>query len=371
MSSLKHRKAKAKKKLEKRKSEFEKSKANHARYPSTKEWQSTTLSEADKDYNLICNEYKAKYSDLTSVIVTHAPVFFSSILKPRAIKSPETQIQQGKYEAIEKLLQKQEEAFQQYQQKRDQEFQDLMARNLELEKTVQQQSLSLNQRADDLNTALREILEKIPAIKKQLKDLEGKVALVTNSTQSLDVLVQEVALLKTDVEGTRPALQLQDAAIETCKSSQADLSRQLHNSDFVINANNEIIVRHEKNIEEFAKFQGKALNAFGQLETLVETVQVEKTSLSSVKADVDELKCRIKKVEDSSQQATAQQAGSVFCINSAEHTARALRHLYKAKGCREIIRYKRCQIQRTIRISGTYYRDAYHHCHGKAEFTID
>jgi DNA repair exonuclease SbcCD ATPase subunit len=323
-SALQSQQFAARRRVERRNAEFEKSKPHHEKFPSIKESQTASKSDADRDYKIITEKVDEKDSLLNSLAMQAAEQLIPTLLARGAGNSAEQKNLQHRYESLEKtckgfekLLEEQRTLLEEQRKANE----ALKEKHLALEKDFR----SVQGQFRDTQDVLQQVKiseRAIEALRTDLATTKGDAAKIladsTRVSSELKTQARKIEALATgeDVETLRKGLKTLEEttskATETSEEQFKILSEKLDKVDKLKATSDGLVNR----LTNFAADQTKFREAWVQLSDRIDAVanrpdpttledrlqKLEKISTlevkeSATKKELDALRDRVKQIE--------------------------------------------------------------------------
>jgi DNA repair exonuclease SbcCD ATPase subunit len=193
ITALKSQQSAAKKKVEKRRIEFEKSKPHHEKFPATRETQTLAKEYAEKEYNTISEKRREKETSLKALTTQAARTVIPGILATSTGGADKSELQRVE-KNCQDLVEKTRAEFTKLVEDQRNLLIELQKRNKELEEkhlALEKRNQELHDQGRTETKTLREQLDK--EIRPQVKDTLEKLGI---SARGVQILEQDMSELK-------------------------------------------------------------------------------------------------------------------------------------------------------------------------------
>jgi DNA repair exonuclease SbcCD ATPase subunit len=219
VTGLKTLQSAAKKKVEKRRIEFEKSKPHHEKFPATRETQTLAKEYAEKEYNTISEKRREKETSLKSLTTQAAKTVIPTILATSKGGADKSELQRVE-KNCQDLVEKTRNEFTKLVEDQRNLLIELQNRNKELEEkhlALEKRNQELHDQGRTETKTIREQLDK--EIRPQVKDTLEKLGISARGVQKLEQDMLELkgsaAKISNDVAQIPPNLKEQISKVDT------------------------------------------------------------------------------------------------------------------------------------------------------------
>lgn len=210
MAALKFQETEAKKRVEKRSTEYEKSKHHHDKFPSIKESQTGPKAEADRSLKTISEKVSQKHSILKGYAMEAAEKLIPALLAYCGKNTTVQESLQQRVDSLEKTGKGQEKLIEDQgklledQRKANQTLEDKLSalaksiehKHLTLEKDLQEKHLGLSNKFRTLQTQSASNEKRLES---DVAQVQKKLEQVENSGQTIETLKTDLSAVKGDI----------------------------------------------------------------------------------------------------------------------------------------------------------------------------